>query len=308
MSAPPDDHSPGSPTAGGPWRVAQLSAAFVVDIANLSRPRRGQGDQTTPGDVLEPLVFAAIVQANQALLAGDPAVRARYGDTGETLPDELRRPISISAVAESLRIPYETARRRVQGMVQAGLCVLTPAGAVIPQAVIASEAHAALQRARLARLLAFHDDLREAGFFAAHEILERAPDPSLTRPANRALSQYMLRTCERVVELSGGAVDGFVLLGLAAANGESLARSGVAEPVSALALSGRLGLPDETARRRLRALAERGLARRRKKGWLVSARPTDLPLILRHVEEHAADLKRLFSRLRELAAIEVAPN
>lgn len=295
MSASRDAFAPSNlvhgPPPGGAWGAPRLAAAFVVDVANLSR----QG-----GDILEPLVFAAIVQANQALLARDPQVRARYGDTGETLPDELRRPISIRAVAESLQLSYETTRRRVLRMAEGGICRVTPAGAVVPQAVIASEPHAAIQRARMGRLLRFHDDLAEAGFFAAGEALERPPPQALVRTVNRALSQYMLRTSERVIAICGGAADGFVLLGLAAANGEP--QGPEAQPCAALALSARLGLPGETVRRRLVALQARGLARRRKRGWLVAARTRDHARLLSQVEEHEADLRRLFARLRELAA------
>jgi DNA-binding IclR family transcriptional regulator len=272
----------------GDWRAARLAAGFVVDVANLSRPRNeGRG-----GDVLEPLVFAAIVQANQALLTGDPEVRARYGDTGETIPDALRRPISVRAVAESLRLSYETTRRRVQRMAEAGLCVVTPAGAYVPGAVIASQQHAQVQAARMDRLLRFADELAAAGVLGPDEALVAAPPPALVRTVNRALSQYMLRTCERVIELAGGALDGFVLLGLAAA-----------QPCSALSLTARLGLPAETVRRRLGALKALGMARRTKRGWQVSARASQWPRIARHVAEHDADLRRLIARLRELAEL-----
>ena len=45
-------------------QVVVLALAFVRDVANISRDG---------GDLLEPLVFAAIVQANQAALRSDPA-------------------------------------------------------------------------------------------------------------------------------------------------------------------------------------------------------------------------------------------
>lgn len=277
-------------------RAALISAAFVVDVANISRDG---------GDLLEPLVFAAIVQANQALLRHDPEVQSRFGDSGESLPDELRRPISINAVAHSLRLPFETVRRKVKRLAELGQCVVTPAGAYVPQAVIVGERHAAIQAARLVRVRRLHEDLLGAGFLGPGQTLPRPLASRLTRTVNRALSEYMLRSCDRMVELVKGVAGGFVLLGLAVANtGHWLSADGAGTapvPCSTRALAARLGLPPETARRRLMILAEAGFAERIAEGWFATAPEAEHERLARLVADNEADLKRLFTRLRELA-------
>jgi DNA-binding Lrp family transcriptional regulator len=276
-------------------RAALISAAFIVDIANISRDG---------GDLLEPLVFAAIVQANQAPLRHDPAIARRFGDSGEALPDELRRPISINAVAHSLRLPFETVRRKVKRLAEAGRCVVTTAGAYVPQAVIVGARHAEIQAARMARLARLLDDLSAAGFLGPGQAPARPPPPELTRTVNRALSEYMLRSCDRMVELVKGVPGGFVLLGLATANaGHWLSAAGVGTapaPCSTRALATRLSLPPETTRRRLMGLAEAGFAERAAEGWLAAVPAGERERLIRLSAENEADLKRLVARLKEL--------
>jgi hypothetical protein len=277
-------------------RAVLTSAAFVVDVANISRDG---------GDLLEPLVFAAIVQANQAPLRHDPAIARRFGDSGEALPDELRRPISINAVAHSLRLPFETVRRKVKRLAEIGQCVVAPGGAYVPRAVITGERHAAIQAARLARIGQLHRDLCADGFLGPGQAMQRPLPAALTRTANRALSEYMLRSCERMVELVKGVQGGFVLLGLATANtGHWLTPEGAGTapaPCSTRSLAARLGLPPETARRRLMALEAAGFAVREAEGWFVAAPASEHQRLARLAADNEADLRRLFARLKELA-------
>lgn len=266
-------------------RAATLALAFLRDVANISRDG---------GDLLEPLVFAAIVQANQAALRNDPEVRRRYGDSGEAIPDALRRPISINAIAQSLRLPFETARRKVRQLEARGDCIATPAGVYVPRAAIVSPRHAAIQVRRMERLGGFQQDLVGLGFLPA----VRPLPPALVRTVNRALSEYMLRSCDRLIGLAGGVLPGFVFLGLCAANTEGRA-DGALAPCKALALADQLATPAETVRRHLVALRDRGHARRTLSGWVFE------PTVIEPAHaDYAADIRRLFQRLDELAAAE----
>jgi len=131
------------------------------------------------------------------------------------------------------------------------------------------------------------------------------------RAANTALSQYLLRTTDRLVALTGGVVDGFVLTGLAVANARYILGpeapahpTGLAaepRPCSGLALSRRLGMPNETVRRRLPVLAQAGFAQRVRGGWIVAVPLAERPRIAQLAAENEADLHRLFARLKELA-------
>lgn len=268
----------------GDRQVMALSLAFIRDVADISRDG---------GDLLEPLVFAAIVQANQAALRNDPEVRRRYGDSGEAIPDALRRPISVNAIAQSLRLPFETARRKVRQLAARGDCVVTPAGVYVPRAAIVSARHAAVQARRMARLDRFRQELARAGVLSDPPPLR----PELVRTINRALSEYMLRSCDRLIGQAGGVLEGFVLLGLCAANTEGLAEDGLLAPCTGRALAEQLATPMETVRRHLLALAARGCARRTPAGWVAEA-------ALVAPAGYAADVRRLFQRLDELATAE----
>lgn len=288
----------GSPPFSRPrLAAALLSLEFLIDQIQLSR---------AGSDLLEPLLFAAMVQANLASLRRHPALQQRYIDGGEALPDELRRPISNAALANSLALPLETVRRRVNAMAARGLCVLTSRGAIVPQSAIASERHAAIQQRRLQRLQRFHDELRGAGFLNGADALAEAIPQALFRAANTALSQYMLRSCERLIHLGGSATDGFVLLGLCAANCRDLAPDPAASaevaatltPCRATHLARRLDLPEETVRRHLLAMHARGRVRKIGKAWLVVAPRAEA--LGRLVADNEADLLRLFARLRAI--------
>lgn len=81
------------------------------------------------GDMDLALVFIAAAQAGTEHLReqGD------YVDllTTEFFPDDLRRPVSVSALARSLGIPVETTRRHVVKLTQTGFAQRTESGGVI---------------------------------------------------------------------------------------------------------------------------------------------------------------------------------
>lgn len=263
------------------------SAAFVVDQVQISR---------AGGDLLEPLVFAAVVQANIASLRHHPE-RARIDASGEALPDERRRPISVNAVAQSLGLPYETVRRRILSLARAGTCVLSPEGVYVPRSAIVSEQHAGIQLARLERLQVFHDALAASGFLGPHEILRATLPAARMRAVNTALSEYLLRTTERVVALTGEVLRGLVLLALLGANAQADARRELSR-CSSLQLAAQLRMSREKVRRRVLELAELGHVRHLRGGWVALA-PTSGPLAdLAAANE--AEVRRLFGRLREI--------
>jgi hypothetical protein len=71
----------------------------------------------TGGDLTLAIIYAAITQANLQPLSDDPALSSQYGALGAAPPDEIRRPISVHALAASLSMPYETTRRAVERLI-----------------------------------------------------------------------------------------------------------------------------------------------------------------------------------------------
>jgi DNA-binding Lrp family transcriptional regulator len=296
--------SPGTSAAAPEvWRLARLSVLFVFDVARISRGE---------GDLLEPLLLTAILQANQAALPGRPDLQLAYGGTQWALPDAQRRPISISALAHSLGLPFETVRRRARALAARGLCVRTPEGLSVPETVVTSPAYLAVLTARAARLARLQAEAADAGLVAPAPglgaFLAEAP-----RAGDRVLGDYMLRACEAFMEPTGSAMDGVVLLALCAGNLRDLdvtlvtgweAYEGLLTPCRASALAEALGAPGETVRRHVLRLAEAGLAKRRRQGWIAHADPGNRPALVKIVERNAANLRRMLSTLAALAARE----
>jgi hypothetical protein len=76
--------------------------------------------QVTGGDIMLAVIYSAIIQANVQPLNDDPALSARYAGIDAPPPDEVRRPISVHALAASLAMPYETTRRAVERLIAMG--------------------------------------------------------------------------------------------------------------------------------------------------------------------------------------------
>jgi DNA-binding Lrp family transcriptional regulator len=277
--------SPGPAAAASPdGRAAPLCVAFILDIVALSR--RG-------GDLLQPLLLTAILEANQSALRRDPQLQRLYADATTALPDALRRPVSINATAQSLGLPFETVRRRVGQMRRAGLCVVTPAGVYVPEALVLSAEYQAIQAGRVARL----------GRLAKALVAVKALESPLTlvggsvaaRAADRAIGEYILRVAEPLMRDAGGAMNAMVLLGV----WHGAASEGAASGQSLAALQARLAAPRETVRRHLEALAAADLVRRTSRGWIADSERVHAAQRA-FASENLVAVRRLFARLAEL--------
>ena len=281
------------------WRMAQLSLLFLFDVARISR-----GD----GDLLEPVILTAILQANQATLLSDPHLQLRYDEAAWALPDEDRRPISVHAIAQSLGLPFETVRRRAKALEARGLCVSTGGGVYVPRAAVTSPHYLRVQADRVGRLAALHAEVVAADMLAPAPGLEGFIAGSV-RAADRLLANYMLRACGGLLELTGSAMDGMVLMALAATNlrelqvakvGEWATFGALAAPCNASRLAEALGMPNETVRRHMHRLEASGFCRRGPSGWTADVPRDGEALLGRLVNENAQNLRRLFASLAEL--------
>jgi DNA-binding Lrp family transcriptional regulator len=90
----------------------------------------------TYGDDRAGIVVQTIMSANTAYLDTRSGGGWRYAGIDEPAPDEARRPISINRIAESLGLPYETVRRQVERLLEAGVCIRVESGVIVPAAVL----------------------------------------------------------------------------------------------------------------------------------------------------------------------------
>ncbi|MBU1374802.1 MAG: winged helix-turn-helix transcriptional regulator [Alphaproteobacteria bacterium] len=274
---------------------AGLSFAFLLDeMAN------GVGGL----DPLDALLTLAINQANIAPLTRDPEARARYGGLHAPAPDDERRPVSINAIAASLGLPFETARRRIRRLGAERVCVLSTDGVVVPSAFLASPSY--LQSVMLGheRLRGFYVELRAAG------LIEGMPSPTFdtdsvpVRAAARLLADYVLRASEGLMREAGNVISTLTLVALLAAALADEGRAGAApRTLSVRSVAQKLRLSPETVRRHVSELMEDGLCARVSTGLMVTEDALARPGMRLLLAENAAAVQRLLSGLAERGVI-----
>jgi len=294
--------------------AARLANGFALDLAKLGGFGR---------DVLDALLLCAISQANVAQITRNPELQRRYALLDQPPPDELRRPVSISAIANSLRIPFETARRRVSALIELGVVVTHPRGVVIPTAPLNSPFYrmGATAHYELVRKLYFR--LRGIGLL---EDLARPanatydPENPPVRLVVRLSSDYVLRLAEPIGEYIGDLVSGLVLMDIIHANTEHLSdtEGGEADtewgvggfvpdsqrkPVRAATLAERLGMAHETIRRHLLSLAADDRCERNEDGYIVPARVLAREPFVRYMVDNQSHLHRLFAQLSDYGVL-----
>jgi DNA-binding Lrp family transcriptional regulator len=268
-----------------------LSAAFLLD--QVAKGMAGL-------DTRDALLIMAINQANIVPIARDPEARSRYGALESPAPDEERRPAHLSAIASSLRLPYETVRRRARRLELQGACVLTSQGAVVPESFLASPAYLTSVVAAHARLRRFYEEVRAAGLMGPLPPSRFAPDPTVPiRASLRLIADYLLRTGDAVVSLTGDLICGLAFLGILS-NGEGLP----APPSSTSDLARRLAVPHETVRRHCAELTANGWCVRAGRAFAVAQETLERGEAAAFLRRNAANVDRLFCALAERGVID----
>lgn len=305
MVAPPGPEAATPSDANALWRLSRLSLDYLVDSIELSR---------AGGHIVDRLLIAAILDANVAPVKQDVGLQFAYGALDDAPPEELRRPVSINAVAHSLRLPFETVRRRVARLARQGVLVVTPRGVLVSQARLESPAFKALSLARYQRLRRFYRDLVDAQALpplptaaadaAGGAATETPGESPPVRVANRLLAEYLMRCIEAVMSRVDHPVDGLLLLHMARANLPPVEEATAPlAPVGTVALAERMALSSETVRRRLQALERAGLCARSRKGAVLGPAIVADPAAATLLQENAGNVERLFTRLARLGVL-----
>ena len=136
----------------------------------------------TYGDLQSGIVAQTIITANTAHLDTRKGEGRRYAGADDIPPDDVRRPISVSRLADSVGLPFETMRGQVNRLLDAGICVRTDGGVIVPAAVRGQPpmVRATLLMAKLVRQ--FVRELRAAGFDAS-----APPVLPVTKPPREAI-------------------------------------------------------------------------------------------------------------------------
>ena len=103
----------------------EQTAIAIAAMGQLLAGARLVGD-LWKGDLLRGLVYTAIWTANVKHVTNTAPAATRA-----VLPDEQRLPISALAISNSLRLPYETVRRHVNGLLKDGFCLSGSRGGLV---------------------------------------------------------------------------------------------------------------------------------------------------------------------------------
>jgi len=103
--------------------ISRLSMDYVVSI--YSAILRGSRH-----DPLDALLLCTVAVANVAHLNADKALSNDYSEIDQPEPMSIKRPISRNAVALSLGLSYETARRRIQKLLDEGALIEMDGGLI----------------------------------------------------------------------------------------------------------------------------------------------------------------------------------
>ncbi|MDB5475497.1 MAG: hypothetical protein JWP49_1008 [Phenylobacterium sp.] len=291
----------------------RLAMAYLLDSIAIFR-----GED----HLLDALLISAISQANVDSISRQADLQVTYAAPDAPPPDALRRPVSMNALATSLRLPFETVRRRVRGLVARGTCEAVSGGVIVPTRAVNSPQYFETTFQSYERLRAFYYQLRDLG------LLKELPPPSVDlggeltplRTVARVSNGYALRVIESVMQAIGDLMSGVILIEVLRGNTEHLAadqRGGegaspddyiadeLRRPVNISSVARRIGLPIETVRRHAATLLDRGLCVRVKGGLMVPTEALARPNMVAFGTEHFLTLHRMFAALSQLGVLAV---
>ncbi|MDR3499564.1 MAG: hypothetical protein P4L72_10090 [Parvibaculum sp.] len=263
--------------------LMRLTDAFVLRSVDAVRDAQN-------GEPIKILIWTAIWTANVRHLINSPA-SSEYGRLDSPPPDEMRKPISVLALSNSLNIPYETVRRHSAALVASGYCQrIDRQGLVVPAAMFSDPGMIDYARKMLAATMRFLGDLHRVRFDFG-PAMSKAPAMedmvATARAGIRLHGELMVHEAERLGKAHGNYMTGLIYMIVLAANLDHVVRAWDGEgstfeadlgsdelrrPVTVLSIADSLRMPYETVRRHVNRMVREGrLAKTGSQGVIVPA-------------------------------------
>ena len=295
--------------------VIRLSTEYVL--------RRLQLLIDTYGDIRAGVLVQAINIANVGYTnARSEEIRRAAGADG-IFPDSMRKPVSVARLAESARMPFESARRVVQQLIADGLCERVPGGVIVLRRTIERPANLRAARANVGYVRKFMRDLNAAGLIARiPACLSDAAEGDgtwIARLVIRLSSEYFLQALQLQADLCGDVRAGIVAQTIISANtayldarsGEGWRYAGIDEPppdearrpISVNRVAESLGLPYETVRRQVERFLQAGLCVRVQGGVIVPAANLGTPSAVQAMLSNVGFARKLASNLDAIPSV-----
>lgn len=206
-------------------------------------------------------------------------------------------PISVNALAASLGRPYETVRRHVNALVDAGLCARSDTGILAAPTGVRRPKIDGLVRASHDAFVRFVEHLAQSG-----EVLPE-PRPAPYDPATgvQAAADIMLAVTQTNRDKHAGWLDLVLFSTVVAGNCRPLPTtplpSAALFPVGASAVARTLGLGLATVSRHLAAMTRTGQLRRVPDGYLVNHAWLDQPAAQAVTQHSLQNVRRLLGAI-----------
>jgi DNA-binding transcriptional regulator YhcF (GntR family) len=256
------------------------------------------------GSLERSLTYFSIQHANVEHLSRDATLAWTYAD--DYPPDEVRRPISVHALAQAMAASPETTRRRVAALIADGACVKVDGrGVIVPRRHLAT---AEIRSQRLEVLTAFDEMIEALGqigfdFSAlvrprahAAAVAPRGGEPAPVLLVSRIINAYCLKVILDGIPLHGDFVAGVLFVLIMADNIRHITHdpelawryAGANDappdefriPVSVRQIATQLGMPYSTVQRQLSKMTEKGFCQRKEGGYIIHNASMNRPEIL----------------------------
>lgn len=276
--------------------VMRLAGRLVLDHVTVAR---------FGFDLVDALVLMTITQANVEQITRDSELQRLYATYDQLPPDEMRRPISVNAVAQSLGIPFETVRRRVVKMSLLGILKSSSQGVITPSPMVLNRRHRLALESAYSRACSLHEDMDRKGLGEAYDAATVWQGPEPLRLVARVSADYLLRLVHLLMSETGDTLAATVWLAIfcdnVAVDGRGTARGipGVQKPMSMAALSRRLRLSNETVRRRVASLVAQDVCKQSGNTVVVDASVLARPGVQRLLTRNRQDVRRMYMTLAE---------
>jgi DNA-binding IclR family transcriptional regulator len=279
-------------------RVLRHSIGLCLEFIEITR-------RTVSDDLTEALLFAAALNANVSHLDVTAESSRHWAMFNQDFVVGQRRAIRIARLSDSLGIPRQTARNKVEALLKAGWAERLDSGVIIRSQPFLTEAGLV----SLGQYLEASERFFSRG--ADDGLCGLVPGDALVNPPVRAgwlimrlMTNHVLHTLYalRLALQSGSPTADFVLLNLIQAawsDSDEDYRQGLGASV----LAGRLRLPRETTRRHVVQLEAIGLVRREADGFSVTPELAASTQVLSAAAGLKAGLRRIVRRAREAGAL-----
>jgi predicted transcriptional regulator len=283
---------------------AQTARAATRLILSFVEARLFDAAPLFGGDLTATLVGAAVTRANVGHVDEEEALFRRWSDVDSPPPDEIRRPVSGYMAAHWLGLSRETVRRKLKDLVALGMIERVGEGYLAPARAAASPQFAAFTVRSLGAAGCFFRALAQLGYVPPALVLQASAGPRRPRMCARAVGAFVPPALDTLKTLTRqDLTSAIVLAELAVASMGS-----PPQPLSALALAERLGLPRETARRHVSILEALGLASRTRAGLTVPIEMLDGPIRRAVLDRGRCYREALLPRLAQAGVLAPAPT